>query len=247
MLESVDLDLLRNIFKCPTSTPSCVMYLDLQCIPIRFVLKKRRLIFVQYILQQDSNSLIYTFFEAQKGDSIKGDLVSQVMEDLEQLDIKLTFDQIKQYPKEKFKMMIKDKVNKVSYIWLIKEKEKLKSVQNIHYLRFEMQQYLVTDKLNTQQKRLLFHLRTKKLPLFNNRKFEHADGDLKCPFCRDDLDWEGHQLKCSFLVGNQSQIIQEKCDIYDIYSDNISKQITITLVFEAVYQKRKLLLQRMKI
>ena len=143
--------------------------------------------------------------------------------------------------------MVKEKVEKTAFLWRIDDKEKLSSVKDINYESFEIQQYLLTERLTTQQKKLLFQLRKKKVPLFNNRKFEHKDGDILCPFCRKETDCEGHIIKCEYLVGDLKQVIREKCEISDIFSHDINKQITITHVFEAAYSRRKTLLQNMKL
>ena len=65
LLESVDLMLLRKILNAPKSTPKEILYLELGCIPLKFIVQKRRLSFLHYILQEDPNSLIYRFFESQ--------------------------------------------------------------------------------------------------------------------------------------------------------------------------------------
>ena len=45
-LEKVDCSLLRKILEAPSGTPNCMLYLELGCIPIRFLVKQRRLMFL---------------------------------------------------------------------------------------------------------------------------------------------------------------------------------------------------------
>ena len=96
-LETVDLMLLRRILKTPNSTPKEMLYLELGCLPLRDIIKKRRLSNLHYILNEDSQSMIQRFFEVQLKNRIKTDWVSTVLEDLEKLKIKLSLDEIK-YP-----------------------------------------------------------------------------------------------------------------------------------------------------
>ena len=42
-LEQVDEDLLRRVLECPRTTPKEMLYLDMNCIPIRFIIGSRRL------------------------------------------------------------------------------------------------------------------------------------------------------------------------------------------------------------
>ena len=69
----MDEPLLRKFFECQITTPKEMLYLELNCMPIRYILMKRRLNFLYYILAQKKTSLMYTFFQAQLNDSSKGD------------------------------------------------------------------------------------------------------------------------------------------------------------------------------
>ena len=72
-LEKVDEMLLRRILECPGSTPKEMLYLELACLPIRFILMSRRILFLQTILQEGEQSLMYRFFQAQHNNPTKGD------------------------------------------------------------------------------------------------------------------------------------------------------------------------------
>ena len=52
LLESVDLSFLRAIFKAPKATPIEMFYLELGILPLREIVRKRRLGFLHYILKQ---------------------------------------------------------------------------------------------------------------------------------------------------------------------------------------------------
>ena len=58
ILESVDESLLRRILEAPISTPIEMLYLELGVIPIRFIIKERRMNFLWYILNEEKESLI---------------------------------------------------------------------------------------------------------------------------------------------------------------------------------------------
>ena len=78
-LEAVDQVLLKRILEAPSSTPKVSLYLEMGCLPIRFIIKTRRLMFLHYILNQNENSLIYRFFKAQKQNPVKGDWSEQII------------------------------------------------------------------------------------------------------------------------------------------------------------------------
>jgi len=70
-LEKVDEQLLRNVLETGKGTPKVMLHLEMVLIPIRFILMKRRLMF----LHEEKDSLLHKFFSAQKASPVKGGLV----------------------------------------------------------------------------------------------------------------------------------------------------------------------------
>ena len=81
-LESVDIIFHRRLLETPKSTPIGLMHLELGTLPIRFVIKKRSILFLHYILQQNKEDLLFRFFQAQNRYPQKGDWVMQIKKDL---------------------------------------------------------------------------------------------------------------------------------------------------------------------
>ena len=82
------------ILSAHSKTPKVLLYLETGNIPLRFTIQSRRMNFLWYILNEEDNSLIKTFFMAQYENPSKGDWVSQIQIDLIELGINYTFDQI---------------------------------------------------------------------------------------------------------------------------------------------------------
>ena len=66
-------------------------------------LMSRRLNFCWYLLNQDEDSLLGEFFEAQCNSPTKGDWVSVLKRDIKDLELNMTLDQIKDCSKDAFK------------------------------------------------------------------------------------------------------------------------------------------------
>lgn len=105
-LEQVDEILLRSILEAPSNTGKAFLYLSLAAVPIRFLLIKKRMGFLHYILNEEKTSLIRQVFDAQIEDRHKNDFVSMVEEDLKILQIDMSFGEIGQLSKWKFKKNI---------------------------------------------------------------------------------------------------------------------------------------------
>ena len=87
-LEQIDESLLRKIFDCSSQVTSEILSLELGLLPVRHIIKMRRVIYFQHILKQrKKNSLIYQFLKAQEQHPKSNDWFTQVMKDLSELGI----------------------------------------------------------------------------------------------------------------------------------------------------------------
>ena len=82
------------------------MYLEFGQYPARFELRKMRCLFLKQILNEDKNSQLYKFFKLQLNNPIKGDWVTTCLNDLKELKIYETLEEIENMPRNKFKNMI---------------------------------------------------------------------------------------------------------------------------------------------
>ena len=133
-MEKVDEILLRRILECPQSTPTEMLYLELACVYIRFVLMSRRVMFLQYILKESEGSLIKSFFTftAQLKNPIKNYWVQAVQKSLESLSVNISFDEIEKLSKDALKHMIQTACE-----YLNDQKMKHSKVQHINHTKWE--------------------------------------------------------------------------------------------------------------
>ena len=110
LIETVDLMLLRGILKAPKSTPKEMLYLELGLLPFREIIRKRRLKFLHYILNESMDSMISRVFESQRRNKTAKDWVTTVLSDLEEINLDITFEDIRKMKKEKFVNAIKRKI-----------------------------------------------------------------------------------------------------------------------------------------
>ena len=85
--ETLDEILLRRLLDAPSKTPIPSLYLELGVYPIKFIIKEKRLMFLQQILSYDKSRLINKFFWAQEQNPAKNDWSLQIREDLKSLDL----------------------------------------------------------------------------------------------------------------------------------------------------------------
>ena len=87
-------------------TPKALLYLELGVLPARYIIKSRRLKFLYYIINQNEQSLIKKFFNAQIGKLYENRLNILDLKNLTELEINLDIENIKLMSKNKFKIHI---------------------------------------------------------------------------------------------------------------------------------------------
>ena len=93
-------------------------------------------------------SLIKNVFKAQLKNPNQNDWCETVKCDLEELKLNLTFNDIENMNKSKFKKIVKDATNKMAFLDLNSMKEKHIKVKHIHYKGLKIQRYLSKKKKN---------------------------------------------------------------------------------------------------
>ena len=95
LLETVDVQFLRSVLRAPRATPKEMLFLELGCVPLRELIKKRRILFLHYILNESQESMINKFLKTQLKTQKPKDWTTQVIKDLKELKIKLYLEELR--------------------------------------------------------------------------------------------------------------------------------------------------------
>ena len=87
----MDESLLRGILSAHTK-PKETLYLETNSVPLWYIIKSRRVMYLHNILTRSENELIKRVFEVQRREMTKGDFVELVLEDIGYLQLDLTFE-----------------------------------------------------------------------------------------------------------------------------------------------------------
>ena len=91
---------------------------------------------------------------------MKGDFVKLVNKDMHECDLKFTYEEIQNIPKNKFKEIVKEAVEKASLRNLLKEKETLSKGKQLKYSELKTRPYLMPGRnLNITDMRRIFQMR----------------------------------------------------------------------------------------
>ena len=186
-LETLDEHFLRNMFyeshsktSLLAKTPLELLYSEIGCIPIRFILKSRRVNFLHYILNDKEESLLSNIFRAQCDNPVKGDWVTTVQNDLKELELYIRFEQIKAFTKDEFRIKVKKLVRRKSFEYL--QNLQHSKAMPLKYAELSLQDYLKPDSdMTRREKTFTFAARSRMLELKCN--FKDGKKDLKCTIC----------------------------------------------------------------
>ena len=216
-LEKCDEMLLSKILGCDKSTSNTFKYLELGIIPIRFVIMQRKLGFLQYLLKQEKDSMVFQVLQATIDDPRKNDFVFTCKKYLKTLKLEISFEEIENLSKGKFKNLLKQKVRKAAFLYLNEIKETQKKIKVIKYKTLKIQDYFCER--NIEVCRTIFNARGRNLDIKIHKKWKFDD--LLCVGCNKIEESEDEILMCEGL-GNA------KNDSYDMFfSQNIQDQIEV--------------------
>ena len=238
MLERVDEHLLRSLVKGHSKLPLEFLYLEAGAMPIKFILKCRRILFLQTILQRPEEELTRRVYDAQKRDPIQGDFYKLVKDDFNDIGEEMNEIQIKQTNRESFKKEIKEKIRAAAFVYLKNIQSEHSKVKDIKYPKFEVQPYMTSPIFYNDEVNLLHALRSRYLNVKANFRFKYQNNIL-CPLCQNETDDQRHVMDCSVLKRKyeSTETVKTQCEYEDIFADH-KKQKAITHLFSKLMKIR---------
>ena len=194
-LELIDRKVLRNFLNLPSSTPKVSLYNELGMIPIEFMLWRRKLGMWWRLNRKESNTLMKECVKEQINLSLPW------MLGLNRIACKLEIDlnDAKEMSKEQWKLHVKEKVVKVTKIYLETEIKELKGYQNN-----------IKDEIVVGKKKRYISLTQRKAKIWFRMRANIIDpaprepyspiSKWKCKFCDErDQSTEHYVLKCTLI------------------------------------------------
>ena len=199
LLETIDVSFLRQLLKAPKGTPKEMLYLELGCIPLREVIRERRLGFLYYILNENPNSMIHKFFKCQMKGRKRKDWATTIIEDLEKLEISMNMEEISKMKKGIFMNMIKQRVKNKAFKELEQTKLSHSKVDKIEHNGISMQKYLQPNscKIKIEEAQLIFKIRCRTTEAKVNLRGKYDN--LECGACGLEEETQQHILYCTEL------------------------------------------------
>ena len=233
-LEEVDKLLIRKILNAPISACIESLYLELGLTPIHIIVKSRRVKYLHYLVRLNESEMLYRVFQAQWKYPVKDDWTTTVKQDLIDLKINLSLDEIKEQTDWSFKRLVKIRTKDYTLEYLLNLKQKHSKMANLQYEELRLQSYLMDENITVKEAQNIFKYRTRVANFKENFKNNH-DGGMWCPLCLVQPDSQAHSVLCPVIKAN----IDVRGEYLEIFTDEISKEISQTLLKITLFRESK--------
>ena len=223
-LEEIDKLLLRRILGAPDSACVESLFLELGVIPLHIILKARRVNFLHYLASLNPSEMLYKAFLAQWKYPAKDDWTLRAKQNMEELEINLTLEEMRSKSAESFKRMVRIKVQEYTLNFLLEKKESHTKMDNLKYNKIKLQKYLKDPRIPVTEAKNLYRYRTRSAKYKENMKTSYQS--TPCPFCFVQPDSQTHSVQCTVVRSK----ITVQGNYTDIFKENIPADISQTLL-----------------
>ena len=239
ILEKIDLMMIRKILKGHSKTAKEAFYLESGLVPIRFVVMKRRIMYLHHILHRPETEMIRKVYEVQKHVQTKNDWFGLVHKDMNYLNINLSDQKIMQLSKDRFKSLVTAAVEEAAIQYLNDKAVSHSKSSDLIKPSLLREKYLEDKRFKRSEVELLFALRTRTVREIKANFPTQYGSNLACELCQVAICCQEHILSCVRL----KQHVDIPSDIcYSDIFENTDKQLRITRVFAKLLRTREILL-----
>ena len=107
----------------------------------------------------------------------------------------MTFEEIGQMSKFRFKNLVKEKAKEAAFKYLLEEKSKQSNILDLQYDKLEIQEYMTEGSRNKEIAKVIYKARGKSLDIKTHKKWKY--NDLQCFGCGQEIETVDEILTCS--------------------------------------------------
>ena len=244
-LEKVDEMFYRRLLDVPLSVPKESLYIEGGKIPIRFIIKMRRMMYWWHLVHIDKTEVLHKFYIVQKMNRNKDDWVCQLDNDKKDLNLDWTDEKIKTYSKEQFRNLVKSRIEILAGKHLEGLKLSHSKTKHLMFEGFKPAEYLLSKKLTVEEVKTLFRLKTRMVDVKENYKNANTN-NMWCKLCHLFVETQQHLLECPVLRAELKTIINfQELDTSMIFG-SLMNQEKFAKKYHVILQKRKDLLENVQ-
>ena len=228
---------LRKLLSLPSKSPKPMLYFLTGSTPIRFLVQRRRLVYLHHILNQNEEALIKTFFDHQFETRKQKDWATQILKDLSDFEISSTLSEIKNISEENWKMSVKIKTHKNALFYL----NSIIGSKSKTYEELKMAPYLCSysEEIPNETAKFIAKAQSHMIETVKMNFQGQFKPNFVCISCNSAICDQSHLLYCKSLIGS-NQLITYIPDYEDIFNDSDPKeQVFIANILMENLKKKK--------
>ena len=237
-LENGDNMLIRKLLKGHSKTAKEALHLETGLVPIRYLILKRKLMYLWHLLHREDNELIKKVYMTQKVINTKGDWVEALIKERKDLKLAVTDEEIAKMSKNKFKVIVDIAIEAKALENLNATAHSHSKSKKLVKSKLACEPYFLDKQLHKSEIELLFALRTRMINVKKNFPSNHKD-DIACLLCKVQVESQEHLLQCEVLKKHVN--IPGDVDYEDLFK-NIEKQKKLVKLYKKLLRKRETLL-----
>ena len=199
-LQVVQLKFLKRAMKVPSSCPNAGTFLEFGKIPIEGEIHSRQLSFLHHILSLDASDPVYRMYVELKSFEHETNWANDMKNTLQKYSLVSDEQEIKKMGKEKWKTLVKQKVESFWFDYLVHECGVMKKTQHLKYDKLKGQEYLTS--MSPQDAQIIFRARLGCINCKGNMPSAHR-GNLTCRLCKMADETQEHILNCPVVRGSK--------------------------------------------
>ena len=124
-----------------------------------------------------------------------------------------------------FKKLVKIKIKEYALDKFNESKFKHSKMDDLIYTELKIQDYLISEEISVEEKRNIFHFRTRMASFSDNYKEGQSVGN-PCSICRLHIDSQKHAVNCVETMKN----VKKNGNYNEIFTNNISSDTAAMLL-----------------
>ena len=204
----------------------------------------RRLMYYHTLLQKSNDELVKNVFQTQQKFATKNDWIITLQDDLAQCNFLLSESEIQLMKKHNFKRLVSDKMKQLSDEYMINLQQSHTKSNKI-YITENIKQYLMSDQLSLEEKRLLFQIRNRTCDVKTNYRQLYSNNML-CRLCAKQDESEFHLMMCAEVVDEQLKCELKNIDVSDVWK-SFAKQKSAIKILNKLFKIRNLKYEKKKL
>jgi hypothetical protein len=226
---------LRKIFDLPKSAPRIGIYAECGKIPIRHIIKSRRLLFYWHLLHLEKSELLYKFYLAQKLMPSKNDWILTVYKDMKEIGLEMSEEDIMNMPKQKLKNVVMSKINiSVKKQFLKKQGSKTENLKFDE--NFTPASYLFSQSLSADEIKTLMKLRTRTIDVKQNQSSSFKE-NMWCRTCCIVTETQQHIYECFEIRKHVDYLDLDACR-YEMIFGKLDEQVKFAKNYHLMWNAR---------